>query len=139
MDVVFPQYYEWHREMGKLCRIADLDLPPEILHEIFSEIDASIRKFMKRGYSNAVPNPEKREAEIFWGFAFNPVLITSQFGAIAYFRALEKSHDLATRRVGENLFCMLFMKFFADRFIAAVLRSGNRSKKRRESKKKKPR
>lgn len=139
MDVVFPQYYEWHGEMLKLCRIADLDLEPEILHEIFSEIDESVRKFMKQGYNDAVPNPEKREAEIFWGFAFSPILITRQFGAIAYFYTLEKSHNLATRRVGENLLGMLFMKFCADRFIAAILRSGNRSKKRKESKKKKSR
>ncbi len=117
MDIVFPQYYEWHGEMDKLCRAADWDFEPEVMQEIFREADKSIRAFMKNGYSEEVPNPKKKEAEAFWGFAFNQVLATRQSGIIAYFRTLEKSSDLATSKVGEHLISMVFLKFFAERLL----------------------
>ena len=133
MDIVFPQYYEWHTEMDKLCRVADFDFPPEVLHEIFNEVDEAIKAYMKWGYSEEIPNPEKKAAESFWGFAFSPVLATRQSGTLAYFRTLENSSDLATSKVGGRLLAMLFLKFFAERFIVAIERM-EKTKKRKSSK-----
>ena len=133
MDIVFPQYYEWHGEMEKLCRVAGLNLQPEEMNEVFHEIDDGFRAYMKRGYSEEIPNPYKKQSRAFWGFAFSPVLLTRQLGAVAYFKTLERSADFSTSRLGERLIAMFCLKFFAERF-AGVVRKIEKEKKHESSK-----
>jgi len=141
MDIVFPQYYEWHSEMEKLCRVAGLNLQPEEIHEAFRAIDDGFRAYLKRGYSEEIPNPYKKQSRAFWGFAFSPVLLTRQLGAVAYFKTLESSADFSTSRLGEHLIAMLFLKFFAERFAGVVRKvekevrdQAEKAKKRKNSK-----
>ena len=135
MDIVFPQYYEWHGEMEKLCRAAGLTYKPEKMHRIFCEIDSNAQTFLEHFYSEEVPHPNKNEARKFWTSVFNPVLAGEQLAAIAYFRTLESSSDLSTSKIGNKLLSMLFLKLLVERFVN-VLREAEKHKKSKNAKKK---
>ncbi|MFY9462385.1 MAG: hypothetical protein WAP51_04250 [Candidatus Sungiibacteriota bacterium] len=97
LNVVFPEYYEWHTEMEKIVKALGLGLDPDAMHKLYRGSLAGsafilIRCAEKKG---------KKGLSAFVGGEL-------KLGMLAFARAMENSHDRTTQKAGWLLTLFLF-------------------------------
>lgn len=97
LDVVFPQYYEWHAEMEKIAKTLGLTLDPDAMHKLYAGSLAASAFIL-------VKCAEKKTKKGFSAFAGGEL----RLGMLVFARAMENSHDRTTRKIGEALTLFLF-------------------------------
>lgn len=107
LNVVFPQYYEWHTEMEKIGKALGLDLDPDAMHSLYRGSLAGSAFILIRC-------AEKKNKKGLFAFVSGEI----KLGMLAFARAMENSHDRTTQKVGEalTLFLFCFTRLVEDLF-----------------------
>mgnify|MGYP001593007266 CR=1 FL=1 len=97
LNVVFPEYYEWHTEMEKIAKALGLELDPDAMHKLYRGSLAAVAFILIR----CADKKAKKGLSAYMGGEL-------KLGMLAFARAMENSHDRTTQKVGEALTLFLF-------------------------------
>ncbi len=121
LNVVSPQYYEWHTEMEQIVKITGREITPDELLQLFEKIH--IRLSDRLAASPPIEIACALCVSATHAFAQNE---EEYFGTVAYINAMRNSHDRETQNVGERIMIELLGTFINS----AVLRKKDENRKK---------